>query len=697
MDNQGYKRESRDNGPYPPPAYPDLSNGHPSPSPDLWKEGRPVPTPPKKKPGPVKSTYKKTKYALKSNPYTNPFFPPNGEVATTLTLILTIVAIFFTARTVLGPIADVGGTIFALLMLILLALIGGKLILGATWLLQKFCKVDIRLPPLLGMLIVGIILKNVPYNFGQFGRAECTVDSHGVHHNASGQFLDSIHGDTDDHKGSFRRRRDVSEDHFDIDEFVDDVLVRVERSVSIGGDSHETKHEEDEDDCHPKYIGHDLDPTISRTLRSICLAVILLMAGLELDPVALMKLSAMVIRATFIPCFTEALVVAVLSNLILGLPWTVGFMLGFVLAAVSPAVIIPSLMSLSQRGYGVAKGIPTLVIAACSADDVVAISGFGIFFGLTFSAGAPLWKLILHGPIEVAIGVGFGVFWGILAQWIPNKEHHHVVFFRWLILLGGGLIAIFGAQLFHYDGAGGLATIILAFVAGMEWRKEGWGDHNPVMKTFKRMWIILEPIIFALIGTEIQVDKIDFQVLGYSILVLFGALVIRMIGTYFSVTCGTLNTKEKIFMAFAWLPKATVQAALGPIFLDSVLKLSDDHWKSITEDICKVWNNGTNYALNNGVSVASDFVGWVNSTDLSTWVNGTEIEPNCIYSIEGDWEATKMIWTDWGNNILTLAVLSILITAPLGAISILALGPKLLESNKDEDGVPHSSDEESSH
>ena len=64
---------------------------------------------------------------------------------------------------------------------------------------------------------------------------------------------------------------------------------------------------------------------------------------------------------------------------------------------------------------------------------------------------------------------------------------------------------MFGAHLIHYDGAGGLATIIMAFVAGMQWRKEGWGDHNPVMKTFKRMWIILEPVIFALIGTEIQV------------------------------------------------------------------------------------------------------------------------------------------------------------------------------------------------
>merc|ERR1712080_146777 len=114
----------------------------------------------------------------------------------------------------------------------------------------------------------------------------------------------------------------------------------------------------------------------------------------------------------------------------------------------------------------------------------------------------------------------------------------------------------------------------------------GWGDHNPVMKTFKRMWIILEPVIFALIGTEIQVHKIDFAVLGYSLIVLIGALVIRMIGTYFAVTCGTLTTKDKIFMAFAWLPKATVQAALGPIFLDNVLKQNQKFWVDVTGDVC---------------------------------------------------------------------------------------------------------------
>ena len=101
-----------------------------------------------------------TSEKLEANPVTNQFCPPKGEVANTLTLILTLIAIFITANTVLGPIAAVGGTIFALLVLIALALIGGKAVLGFCWALKRVSNgaIDLKLPPLLGMLIVGIIL-----------------------------------------------------------------------------------------------------------------------------------------------------------------------------------------------------------------------------------------------------------------------------------------------------------------------------------------------------------------------------------------------------------------------------------------------------------------------------------------------------------------------------------------------------------
>jgi len=509
------------------------------------------------------------------------FCPPRGHLGNLLTLSLTTLSVFLAARTMFGPIAGPGGTVFALLVLILFALIGGYLVKLFGDLLSHVSGVTVSLPPLLGMLVVGILLKNIPYNFGQFGRAECTEAG------LNASFVDSLH----------------------------DLHLPEDLEFS---DNNQTS-EAVPSNCHPRYIGHELDPILSRSLRTLCLAVILLRAGLELDPVQLWRLSGMVIRATFIPCFVEAAAVAALSHFILGFPWTVGFMLGFVLAAVSPAVIIPCLMSLSERGYGVAKGIPTLVISACAADDVVAISGFGIFLGISFNENADTLQLAMHGPIEVAIGLAFGLGWGLLAQWIPSKDNPNCAFFRWLILFGGGLIALYGAHLIHYDGAGGLAAIILAFVAAMQWRREGWGDHNPVSNSFTKMWIILEPVIFALIGTEIQVDKIDPAKVGLGIVVLLGALAIRMVGTFFAVTCGNLNTREKIFMAFAWMPKATVQAALGPIFLDNALKYGRTEWQPM------------------------------------------------------------------GEEILTLAVLSILITAPLGAISILAFGPKLLENKPEED------------
>ena len=194
------------------------------------------------------------------------------------------------------------------------------------------------------MLLIGIILKNVPYNFGQFGRAECTPDGHNT------SFGDSIHDyDTIDEHSSFKRSiPEYILSSMKINPVVKESYKRVERSAG-----HETVTDntdnDDNADCHPKYIGHELDPMIARQLRTLCLTVILIRAGLEMDPVALWNLSGMVLRATFIPCFVEAAAVAGLSYFVMGFPLTVGLMLGFVLAAVSPAVIIPCLISIAER------------------------------------------------------------------------------------------------------------------------------------------------------------------------------------------------------------------------------------------------------------------------------------------------------------------------------------------------------------
>merc|ERR1719322_1086551 len=172
----------------------------------------------------------------------------------------------------------------------------------------------------------------------------------------------------------------------------------------------------------PGIVFEDRWPDYSSTLRGTALVIILMRAGLGLDPQALIKHSGLVFRLAFTPCLVETLVVAVASHLLLDFPWLWGFMLGFVLAAVSPAVVVPCLLQLQERGYGVDKGIPTLVIAAASVDDVLAISGFTILLGITFKPDQDLLTVVFQGPKEAIIGLLFGIGWAFLSILFPGKD-----------------------------------------------------------------------------------------------------------------------------------------------------------------------------------------------------------------------------------------------------------------------------------
>ena len=212
--------------------------------------------------------------------------PPHGQVAKIGTVLILVLTFWGSLYSLLGNVAaPPNGSLFWIILIVVLALLMGRLV------------ALIRLPPLLGMLLAGIIVKNIP---------GVEFDEHWV--------------------------------------------------------------------------------SVSSALRGLALIVILMRAGLGLDPEALRRLSGMVFRLAFTPCLVETTVVAVTAHFLLKMPWLWGFMMGFVLAAVSPAVVVPCLLALQEKGYGVAKGIPTLVIAAASVDDVLAISGFTILLGITFKS-----------------------------------------------------------------------------------------------------------------------------------------------------------------------------------------------------------------------------------------------------------------------------------------------------------------------
>ncbi len=316
-------------------------------------------------------------------------------------------------------------------------------------------------------------------------------------------------------------------------------------------------------------VAKDIDPKWSGALRNVALVVILSRAGLGLDPVALRKMSFGVLRLSCIPCSVEAITGAVTSHFLLGFNWAWGFMLGFILSAVSPAVVVPSMLNLQEKGLGVDKGIPTLVIAAASIDDVIAISGFGVALGIAFSQGN-LVLTIFKGPLEALAGVLYGIVLGILCWYIPHRSHDKKTLLRFFILFAGGLFAVFGSRAADISGAGALGALTLAFVSAVNWRQDtDSGGELPVKQVYGVLWELFQPLLFGLIGAEIDISKIEGETIGLGIAVLLIGLTLRIIASFFAVFGTELNLKERFFIPLAWLPKATVQAAIGSVALDT--------------------------------------------------------------------------------------------------------------------------------
>jgi NhaP-type Na+/H+ or K+/H+ antiporter len=139
------------------------------------------------------------------------------------------------------------------------------------------------------------------------------------------------------------------------------------------------------------------------------LAIILIRSGLELDLKVLQKSGLTTLKLTCIPGCVEAIVCGISSSLIFGMPLLLSLSLGFIIAAVSPAVVVVGMLKLQNLGYGVAKGIPSLVVAAASFDDAVAIAGFTIFIGLAIQAKeSSIVSAFLHGPVSLLLGIGVG-------------------------------------------------------------------------------------------------------------------------------------------------------------------------------------------------------------------------------------------------------------------------------------------------
>ncbi|XP_039751619.1 sodium/hydrogen exchanger 9B2-like isoform X2 [Pararge aegeria] len=376
---------------------------------------------------------------------------------------------------------------------------------------------------------------------------------------------------------------------------------------------------------------------LNQDLRKVALVIILMRAGLGLNAGVLKKHYVAVLQLGILPWLVECIAISVSSHYLLNLPWIWGFLLGSMIASVSPAVVVPCLFRLRDEGYGVAKGIPTLLLAAAAIDDSVSVAVFAIILNAMFSTGSATFNII-KGPLSIIAGVVLGSLWGALASFIPERGDTYAVPLRFLILFLGGLFSLFISNLIGWSGAGPLAIVSSGFIAAFYWEKEGWPvNKNPVSNLFRILWIFFEPILFAFTGAQITLSALDPHVIAMGATCLVSCLLLRAIATFLvSFKCG-LNSKEKIFIGLTWLAKATVQAALGPAALD---------------------------LINNGQTAGTG--------------GPTEEE-------------------SYAKAILAVSVLSVVISAPLGAILIALTGPRLLsrDSNDAADVIHNATDSNS--
>ncbi|TKR94104.1 hypothetical protein L596_008435 [Steinernema carpocapsae] len=311
-------------------------------------------------------------------------------------------------------------------------------------------------------------------------------------------------------------------------------------------------------------------------IRKFAFVVILLRGGLGLDAGTLRRMKGTCLRLAFLPCTVEATVVALAAKLFLDLDFIYGFLLGFILAAVSPAVVVPGMLDIRDRGLGLKAGVSTLVTAAASIDDVYAITAFSLVLSLAMNSGdQSTWGLVLsvvRAPFEVIIGVIIGIVGGSVLCYLPpaTSQRH---FFRVVLLLSLASTLMFGSIALEAETVGPIAVLVAAFVVPFKWRDDlKKGETKTIEENaLARMWnFCLQPLLFTLIGYQLDFSLLGRELLLSGSLVLTFGLSARIAVAYFAALGSGLNKKERLYVAFSWLPKATVQAALAPVVLDYV-------------------------------------------------------------------------------------------------------------------------------
>ena len=317
------------------------------------------------------------------------------------------------------------------------------------------------------------------------------------------------------------------------------------------------------------YVLDLLDPSIlsiSSELRQMALIIILVKAGLSLNLADLKKVGRPAVMLFCVPASFELLGYVLFAPMILGVNCVEAAVMGAVLAAVSPAVVVPRMVKLMETGYGTKKSIPQMILAGASCDDIFVIVLFSTFSGMAQGGSARVMDFV-NIPISIVSGILLGAVAGCLLSLFFEtayaKEHYVRNSMKVIIVLGVSFL-LMSVETWvkpYISVSGLLAVVSMACVLKLRSIK---AVSARLSEKFGKLWLAAEVLLFVLVGAAVDIRYTMGAGLA-AVLMIFTALIFRTIGVLICLAGTALNWKERLFCVIAYLPKATVQAAIGSV------------------------------------------------------------------------------------------------------------------------------------
>ena len=305
---------------------------------------------------------------------------------------------------------------------------------------------------------------------------------------------------------------------------------------------------------------------ISAELRQMALVIILIKAGLSLNLKDLKKVGRPAILMAFLPAAFEIAACVVFAPLLLKVSYAEAAVMGAVLGAVSPAVVVPRMVQLMEEKYGTEKGVPQMILAGSSLDDVFVIVLFTAFIGMAQGNGVSVLD-VLNIPIAIVLGVLLGAAVGLALAWLfeiaANKNRPIRSTVKAIILLAFAFVLMTVESLLKgiVSVSGLLAVMSMAIAVAMRSKPE---SNEKMQGKFGKLWLAAEVLLFVLVGAAVDITY-TVKAGGFAVLLIFICLFFRSAAVWICMLGTKLNKKERLYCVLAYLPKATVQAAIGGV------------------------------------------------------------------------------------------------------------------------------------